>query len=176
MKADMEFGEQMERLVQAELLPHLFPLCDIKHVGKDKYWRRHGVDFVLLDALHEDRVFLDVKADKWDTGNIIAEDYTLLTTGIKSEGWLHTSKSDYILYVILPRRKYILIDLAKLRHLMQHRQFDQRSTPNAWGTTYFFLLPLAWLETEFQAEHVPKDTWDSWLKLYSKPPGEHGKE
>jgi len=166
MKNDLQFGQEVERLAENEILPVLFPLSRIKRIADDKYWRRHGVDFVLQDDVHKERLFVDIKADKWDSGNAIAEDYTLLHSGRKDLGWLHTSKSDYILYFILPKQAYLVIDLPHLRHLMQHRTFEVKSTANPWGTTYFFLLPVGWLETEFHMEVVPDKTWNTWMSTY----------
>lgn len=172
MFEDLRFGQAFERLAEAEVLSQLFSHCTIKEVGRDKYWRRHGVDFVVRDALVGENILVEIKADRKDTGNIVMELYTEMNDGTRKYGWFHTTKSDFIVYFVLSRRQYFLVDVAKMRQLVLEHEFPVKSSYNPWGRPHFYTVPISFMEEHFIHQVVDEATWEGWLDTHIKEDSE----
>src|SRR5690606_21194052 len=155
----------MEELAQAKVLPQLFPFAHSKAVGTASHWRRHGVDFIVHDDIQNEKLLVEVKADRQDTGNIVIETHTDRYDGDRTLGWLYTSKADYLLYIFVRLGRYHIIEMAKLRYLLQQTEhgFAQKSTNNPWGITYFYVIPVTWLRQHFAEHAFPRKEWAAWL-------------
>ena len=166
MQADLKFGRSYEQLAEGEVLSRLFSHCTVQNVGRQKYWRRHGVDFVISDDVVNEKILLEVKADRHKTGNIVLELYTAMYEGERKWGWFHTTKADFIVYFVIERQQYLLIDIPKMRQLLLEHEFKLKTTNNPWGIVNFYVVPIAFMEEHFLSETVPDDTWQAWLAKY----------
>jgi hypothetical protein len=160
----LAFGEALEQASQQHLFPKLFPFCDAYRIGSEKVWRSFGADYLLLDNRRNRALLVEVKADTKTTGNLAVETYSIsANTAQRTYGWFHTSKADYIVYISIPQRRVLILDLPKLRGMLHERKFPLKSTQlNVGYTAYFYLIPWDWALVEFPSITIPEEEWSRW--------------
>lgn len=162
----LAYGEALEQATEEHLFPKLFPFCDALRIGSETIWRGFGADYLLYDNRRGRAMLVEIKADFKDTGNLALETYSIdRNTAHRSYSWLYSSKADYILYVSVLQRRVLLLDVAKLRCLLDEGQFPMKSTQiNKGYVTYFYLVPWEWALMEFPSITIPEEEWPLWQR------------
>lgn len=139
-------GRQSERRL-FELLTKCAPQFNAKVRSSSRMEERMGYDFVIEDERGSGRCTVELKTD-WraeTSGNAFLETYSALET--KTLGWVYTSKSDFLLYVLPNLGRGFCLRVGDIMdYIDAHPHLPTKKIPNRNGksryTTVGVLLDL----------------------------------
>lgn len=145
-----EIGQQGEEVIRAH-----FEKYGIKTHSVDLRTNKTGVDFYVEEADGRKTLY-EIKTDSMAgrTGNLFIENISNSSTG--ALGFLHTTKSDFILYYIPELFFYIELPTPELREfvLRYKNKFTQRSCQNPGYKSFGYLVGIEDILKEFRRYYI----------------------
>jgi hypothetical protein len=127
----------------------------VQNVEEDPDWQDKDVDILWfwVDPMTEmvRELSVEVKADRYDTGNMFAE--TLSNEETSAPGWMLYSKANYLFYMFLVSHEVLILRMPDFRawFLDHETEFEEARTTTEVGehryTTVGRLVPIEMVKT-----------------------------